>query len=241
MLRIESTEYHLHPAYSRSFVFKAYKSNLKKAAIERDNRSETTDAMEFGSLIHTMLLEPLETNKRFLVAKADLRTTAGKEAKAKAISEGLTLIKPELFEVAISICASFNTSFCLMLAGGDAEMSFFKEIDGVEYKCRPDYINHGIIYDVKTCEDASPKGFLSSCYKYGYHLQAYMYMMLTGADDFVFLCVEKDAPYCTASYRLSAKMLAEAKDIFDTIHRKLMTKNFTGQYEGYSDNVMEIG
>lgn len=108
---------------------------------------------------------------------------------------------------------------------GKIEQSFFwfDSQYEVEVKCRPDFIrddmvlkgkNETIVLDLKTCKDASPEEFARSIVNYGYDIQAFMQMegieKATGKRpvDFVFLCVEKDAPHCAAFYSVTPELLA---------------------------------
>jgi hypothetical protein len=49
---------------------------------------------------------------------------------------------------------------------------------GLQCKCRPDWISEdgGILVDLKTTEDASPREFQRSIAKWRYHVQAGWYM-----------------------------------------------------------------
>ena len=69
-------------------------------------------------------------------------------------------------------------------------------------KTRPDLMleSEQTVFDVKTTQDASPKGFLKECIKYGYFLQGAHYVYtckLAGYDvkKFSFIACEKTAPY----------------------------------------------
>ena len=66
-------------------------------------QTEKTDPMILGSLIHCMILEPNEVDKRYAVMpKVDLRTTVGKETKMifERENQGKEIVKDEMFEIA---------------------------------------------------------------------------------------------------------------------------------------------
>ena len=105
----------------------------------------------------------------------------------------------------------------LMIAGGAAEVSLFAAQMGVDCKGRLDYVVDDVIVDLKTTEDASPAAFARSIANYRYHVQAAHYLALASelgmdAKRFVFIAVEKEAPYAIARYELDPAdlMLAEA-------------------------------
>jgi hypothetical protein len=87
--------------------------------------------------------------------------------------------------------------------GGKAELSFSTVIDGVECRCRPDWLvdDQGVcrIYDLKTCQ--SVEGIDSLFYKYGYHIQQVFYCMvleslgMTVDREMQFVFVEKKPPF----------------------------------------------
>ena len=80
---------------------------------------------------------------------------------------------------------------------------FFQIFTGLQCKCRPDWISAdgGILVDLKTTEDASPREFQRSIAKWRYHVQAGWYMAGieaaygTRPSGFIFIAVEKKPPF----------------------------------------------
>ena len=77
--------YHASPEFSSSQL----KDMNRSAAhfyvnnVSKEAQKETTNAMSFGTLVHTMFLEPEQFEKEFVIApKFDRRTKAGKEEAA---------------------------------------------------------------------------------------------------------------------------------------------------------------
>lgn len=93
---------------------------------------------------------------------------------------------------------------------GESEISLFwiDEETGLMLKCRPDYLpeNHLLVPDYKTCQSVNPETFYGDFIKYGYHIEAAMYMAGIKAvfgDDvetFFFVAQEKEEPYITQVY-----------------------------------------
>jgi len=123
---------------------------------------------------------------------------------------------------------------------------FFKA-EGTPCKVRPDLYNKdsGIVLDLKTTIDASPKGFAKSVRQYGYLFQAAWYMTALRAmgerpKQFVFLVVEKSAPYATACYTL------DNADIEREVPRVLEACKIYGEclrtdvWPGYSDDIKTL-
>lgn len=98
----------------------------------------------------------------------------------------------------------------LIRPGYQAEQILYGEIDGVKVKCRLDcHVEsaHTVI-DLKTTTDAEERAFGWSCIKYRYHVQDAFYSEIYRQNfgvtpRFIFLAVEKTAPYLNELYELS--------------------------------------
>ena len=76
--------------------------------------------------------------------------------------------------------------------------------------------------DVKTTKDASPESFGRSAWNLGYHIQAAFYRRVIGAapgttPDFIFGCVESEAPHLVAYYSVPQYLLDYADGLIDTL------------------------
>ena len=104
---------------------------------------------------------------------------------------------------------------------GQAEVSAFGKINGVDIKGRFDYYHSKdqIIIDLKTCLDASPEAVKKYILAYGLHIQQFVYSELhkniTGTlpTDFIFVMVEKSAPYGVAVFRIDPEAIAATKKL----------------------------
>jgi exodeoxyribonuclease VIII len=180
----------------------------------------TTDAMVFGNVVHTMLLEPDTFTTRYAVAPDVNRTT--KEGKAAytqfmEANEGKEIISSKDYALAIAMLAeaSSNKVVTDLLDASDKEQVYTFEIMGVKCKMKSDAISDlfDCIIDIKTCKDASPIGFGKDAYNLHYLLQAAFYLdgyyYATGIQlkRFVFVAMEKSAPYITAVYELTPEQI----------------------------------
>jgi exodeoxyribonuclease VIII len=170
--------------------------------------------MKIGSLFHTMVLEPEKSN---FVAGPDVNknTKEWKAFKADAEASGQTIIDQATLDMLNGMVASVRAhpaANALLSGPGIAEGSCFwhDERSGELCRCRPDKYRQdlGIIVDLKSTEDASPKEFARSIANYRYHMQSAYYQdgveAATGdfIKGFVFVAVEKKAPYAVAVYQL---------------------------------------
>lgn len=191
---------------------------------------DETPAMKMGTAVHAAILEPELFQAEYIKAPdVDRRTKEGKAAWAELPSNAIALRSQEYDQV-MSMCTSVRETKVArkLLADGEAEASYYVEMDDLLCKCRPDWVTDKLIVDVKTTEDASEKGFQRSAMKYGYHRQAAYYLDIlaeygTPKDGFVFMVVEKSAPYATAFYYATDEMIekgrAEYKDALDRLKR----------------------
>jgi len=175
-------------------------------------KREPSKAMDFGSCVHKLLLEPDDFDKEFaIMPDIDKRTKEGKETYASFMMEhgNKTLLNAEDFEKA-KWCSNIAKEIAgAFFKNGKAEGSFFSELESVPVRCRPDYYieDRGIIVDVKTTADASKDGFIKSVANFGYHIQAAFYLdtlrsLGMRADKFMFVAIETKEPFMIGLYEL---------------------------------------
>ena len=133
-----------------------------------------------------MVLQPDTVGRDFAVMPTiDRRTKAGKEefAAFEENSKGKTIVTAEMFETAVEMCGKLlDNDYVKTLLDGEREKPFFwtDELTGEECKCRVDCLTSingmDIIVDLKTAESADTDTFMRHAIKYGYNLQAAMYI-----------------------------------------------------------------
>jgi hypothetical protein len=95
--------------------------------------------------------------------------------------------------------------------------------------------------DLKTTTDASPAAFARSVATFRYHVQASHYLSgLHGAERFVFIAVEKTAPYAVAVYELDAAAMAAGDELRQRDMRMIADCRATGEWPGYSDDCQTL-
>lgn len=189
-----------------------------QAYLNGASRKETP-SMFLGTAIHTKLLEPDLYAAEYVVAPSlDKRTKEWKEFEiANANRKILTPDQMATVE-GIAYSVGKHVSAATLLRAGLVEHSIIwqDEESGIWCKIRPDCLcvdfDTGICLDVKSTEDASAAEFVRSCVNYDYDLSAAMYLeglrqVFKRDFDFVFLAVEKSAPYGCALYGAPDDML----------------------------------
>lgn len=214
MIKTESNkEYHSNREYIS-------KSRLAKMAVCpeyfkwcEENPEEPTEALTVGSAFHKIVLEPHDFDSEFVVSPLfDRRTKQGKADYEEFVaqSNGRQIITQEQYEM---ICQMrdviMRNKYCKALLKGRAEQSIYfeDELTGEKCKCRPDTYrqirDRIVIVDLKSCTNADTDSFMRDVNKYAYDLQSYMYRYGVSKEfnmpiekvDFVFIAIEKKAPY----------------------------------------------
>jgi exodeoxyribonuclease VIII len=203
LLDMPFSEYLNHPAISRSDVSNWLKYDTpKKYKYFKDNPPPVKSSMFFGSLVHTLILEPEKYGSEYVIydgAKRDLKVK--KYADFVAKNPGKTPILRSEFDKAV-ICSKSvmnHEEAPTLLAGGQIEKTLLFTWEGIEAKARFDIWNKGMIWDLKTAKDASEKGFGETARNY-YRTQAGWYFAaaeLSGLnpEGFGFIVVENEPPF----------------------------------------------
>ena len=171
----------------------------------KNKQKVETAAMRLGTAVHSAILEPDEYAS--LYAATDLRknTKAYKELDTSKI--WLNMSDYKTVEgckrgVADNAEASSLLSYCK-----NREQEVTGVINGVPFRGFCDAMNSTTVIDLKTTQDASPEQFTRSAYNFAYHLQAAIYLELTGAERYCILAVETSAPYASVLYEFDSSFL----------------------------------
>lgn len=231
ILDMTNEDYHARPEISSSDV-KAVAS--KSLAHWKGKVWKDSSAFALGSAVHALVLEP----EKNLVIRGpeDRRGNKWKVDKLAADIDGKILLTEGDYDLAQAIAAPLINHEVVkgFISQPDfvAEGSFFATdpVTNVKIKCRPDGFvpSSGVVFDIKTTRDASPDGFPREIRSYNYDLQAAFYLRCLraagyDANTFIFVCVEKEAPYAVCLHTLTDRYL-EAADLrvtetLEKIHR----------------------
>lgn len=205
--KMSNEEYHSRPEFSSSQL----KDMLRSSAhfhshnIIKEHERETKKHLDFGTLAHTLFLEPEQFHKEFAVIPADApKPPTDVMRNAKKPSED-SIIRVQWWDNFAAEHGDKITITAEQLAGakrivanlqklssyadmqnnyGMAEASIFftDPIYGLELRIRPDWhiapckaFPNGLILDLKTTTDARHHAFSKKCSDFGYDLSAVMY------------------------------------------------------------------
>jgi hypothetical protein len=233
---ISNRDYHADKDFlSSSMIKKAVESHanfrwLTNFKQESEDKWDANNAKDFGSLVHTMVLEPEMTDKEFAFMDLEGRNMRLKEnQRYKALflemnSHKMVLTNEARERARICEAAILEHPFLrkLLEADGKPELSGYYRDDFYrrELRFRPDKLipnfeGKDVILDLKTCRDIET--FVKEAkFKWHYDLSANMYCTghhkITGnMPDFYFGVVESQPPYRVAVYKTSDDFLTMGK------------------------------
>jgi exodeoxyribonuclease VIII len=244
---ISNDEYHASEGISRSMLMSFNRSarhywydhvsGLKQ-------KESATPAMNIGSAVHTLVLEPHLFDTEFFITTQQTKPRRDTNPYFKMMDEaaGRIILTPDEFELSQSMSVSVRgvDEANMLLSDCNIEDSiyFTHESTGIQCKVRPDAWSGSLVCDLKTTVDASLRAFQGSAVHYGYFLQAGMnYCALKSLgikmEKFAFIVVEKAAPYATAIYILTDEALDYGINQFNALMIQVAECHQSNQWPSY--------
>lgn len=191
--------------------------------------------------------------------KADLRERLeGAGAKvafwedvAAEATANRTALRPEHWALAQAVLGAVaaNPRARAALSGGAAEetLVWHDGATGLRCKARLDYYREdlGVVFDVKTCDDARPERVERDILKWGYHLSAAHYLAglrqlgLPG-DNFAWIFAEKKPPHAIGLYMASPALLAQAGRDWAELMARFARCRASNDWPGYPAEFLSI-
>jgi hypothetical protein len=240
----------------KSLNYSGSKELLKSAAHFQaylNKPQEETKALKIGTAVHAYVLQPEVAFATYAVApEVDRRTKDGKAAWETfvAANAGKVVLTEDENALVAGVANSMRSTLATLGVKPVAtELMISGEYCGTPIKAAIDLVgSDGYLYDLKTCEDASPKGFLSSVRAYRYNLQAYLYRLLfeqhsqTKVRGFRFIATEKagDGFYPTAVYELGPELMTYAISDFNQAATLYKTCAALDEWPAYPLDVQTI-
>ena len=235
--------YHGTKALSKSGLDQFRKSPAHfRAWQDGITKNESSPALEFGTAVHMAILEPELFAATYTVFSGDRRNKDGKAAYEAVIASGKTPLNQEQWDNITGAAAAVHAhpAAAPLLNGIQTEVSCFDNWMGVKVKARIDGLGKDYIIDVKTTQDASPVAFGKSCAQFRYHVQAAWYRQITGINRFVFIAVEKEAPYGVACYELDEQAINLGIDIIEEQLRTYIECEQLNSWPCYSSQIQSL-
>ena len=241
-------DYHADTAWLSSTVLKGYLPERYKAG-------GSQEALDFGTLVHEVVLEPDRLDRYAVLdevkigVKADgspaavpTMTVAWKRAVAEAAEAGRKVVAQADWDKAHAMAAAIRdhaeAADLLHTRDGANELSaFWGDENGVRHKARFDRLIDGAIVDLKTTS-AKPGAWslAGACRDYGYDLSAAHYLTVAqgldlGATEFLLVFVGKEAPHRVTVAELTPAFIARGQEARALAIRRATDPN-AEPYEG---------
>ena len=179
--------------------------------IKYGDPSGDSPALSLGKLAHWMLLEPHKIDKLHFIDASTKNTKIYKEAKE--FHDEVFLTKERKATERITDAVLRNEAALKLLSNSEFEVPEIAMLEGLPFRGKADIIQGDTIIDYKTSSEL--KGFRYSADKYGYDLQAYLYLRLFNKKKFTFLVVDKGSTDI-AIFETSEDFINKGKDKFYT-------------------------
>jgi exodeoxyribonuclease VIII len=229
------------------------------------HKDDPTQAMNVGSLFHRTVLEPHTVHEKYISdqiiveeikqSRPELVSIAASKEYKEFIkgqeAKGVTVLKQDIFDsVAGMLDAVYSHPYAKnMLKNGTPEAAMFAKdpISGLMLKGKVDFLlSDGYLIDIKSTDDASPDEFKKSVYTYNYYIQAAYYLKLAQLaygkhfKHFLFICVEKKAPYEVAIYQLDEGALDAGERVMTRDLRMLSQAIAKNEWQGYGNSIKTL-
>lgn len=209
---VSNTDYHADPALGSTSLKTLATRTPAHWQYEREHPVHK-DVYDIGTLAHSLILEgdesavevidvPDKRGKKWTDPADDARA-GGKIPVTTAEWSGIVAMRDAVMRHDVARQA---------FTGHRPEVSVFWEEETGMYKCRPDALHQDLIVDLKTTINADPREFGRTAHGLGYHQSAAHYIdgMKAATGDtlpFVFVLVEKTAPYLVSVVELDEEAL----------------------------------
>ena len=252
---IDNNAYHGSGELSRSTAWSLMNTCPAKVRHDMNNPKPSSPALVIGSGFHTATLEPEKLDDEFAVKPNEID---GQGPRTKHYKESFELMQksepdkqwlaPADYDLILEMAGSALENPVLRHYMADidkvVEGTGYFEMEGAKCKVRPDlYIpGAGVVIDLKSTQDASNRGFTKSVRQFGYLFQACWYMhalRLLGEKpkQFVFIAVEKTAPYATAAYTIKESDVNKQFSNMERACQLWASCQSSGIWPGYSNMV----
>lgn len=213
---------------------------------------EQKDHFDFGTAVHEICLlgsSNIEIIPTSVLTKDGKRSGNAWKEYAAANTDKLLLKHQDYSAVmrCVEEVKKHPMAGALLAAPGFTERMYQADFDGMPARCRPDKLcvwnSRTIVLDLKTTTDTTPRKFVKSIERFGYHRQEYFYRKVLSApenqihvDAFVFMAVNDSEPHCVDCYELDAKWLDYAKEEVEPALEDLRRRTIENDWKSTTEN-----
>lgn len=218
-------------------------------------KKKTTDAMTFGQVVHCLVLEEGDFEKRYFIIDdteqcnkiggAKPRATKLYKAWLKDLisqNNGKELISPQCYLDAKAMQLSIKTNFPannLLKQKGENEIKANWEYLNFKFRGFIDKYKAGkFILDLKTCADASPRKFQRDIISMDYHLQSAMYLTAVN-EDVPYYLIAADKSGGVSVHLLDERLINLGREryafLMENLNRCILLDAFNRSFDFYSE------
>lgn len=218
-----------------------------------------TDAKLLGTIIHSAILEPDHFTANYVVRPdfssfGHANSNAFKAAKAEWLSahQDKIIVSQDELDMTRGIRDSImkHPDAWPMLVGNSFEQSGFYHDPETSVPLRVRYDSYDqagrVLIDLKSTVSVKKRDFAQAMMKYRYDLSMAMYghgievIDGKGPDDYVFIAVEKTAPYHVAVYPMSKRAIEIGRDDYRFALENIEKCQKSGIWPAYQSEMEEI-
>lgn len=223
VLNLPSQDYHTDLAVQSCSLLKPMLISPAHYRAQFFETHASTKAKDFGTLIHTLVLEPQTFASRYAVYAG---VKDGRDPEFKAFTKahaGQTVIDDVALQDAKRMCEKIlerrfrGRRFADFLAEGEKEATIYytDPSTGVRCRVRVDLLHPEFVFDLKTALSVIQAEWLRQAVSLHYDLQSYMYSLavclFAGHEKplpFVFIAAENTAPYSVSAFTAGESFLS---------------------------------
>jgi exodeoxyribonuclease VIII len=236
-----AAEYHASAGFSSTLAREIIRRTPAHAKARVDEGFKTSKAMDLGTAVHQLLLRDDRVD---VIPFDEWRTNEAKALVAASREAGRIPMKPKEWDQAQQIADAVRNRIAdlnldpVPFTEGTAEHVIRWTERGVDCRAMLDWLRDDVEYvdDLKTTNDASPRGFRSKVWKLRYDIQAAFYLRAVAAwlgdmshpikPRFRWVAVETEYPYLVTVHELDKHALENADA---RRHRQLARLSARGQ------------
>lgn len=236
---------------SQSVLSRVISQSPRHAKHYYDKGFESTDAMDFGTMVHKLLLEPEDFKAKYAVApKVDRRKKEGKELWTAFMEEnpGKEIITKDDYDKAKYMLDGFiaNDAAVNLVACGQYEVAmFWTDVEtGLKMKAKVDSIDFEKhrLGDLKTTLSCADRSLITTIKKYNYAFQQAAYSdgyeaLKSVYPQFEFIFVDKCNPSTTRLIKLSESVVAKAQQDYNRAIEIWQKCTKEGYWPSYGDTM----
>lgn len=223
--------------------------------LHREMTKQKQDNLNFGSAIHTIILEPEKFETEYHAhPEGNKNSNAYKEKAAVLLAEGFILLEQKVIDrchaIADHIHETPSHARDLIRAATATEVTYVVDGPlGMQCKLRPDLMvaDVGLVVDLKSTLSASAYKFAKQLTDLGYHLSKPWYMDLLEVAEpgkwkqHLFLCVEKEPPFEFGLFDLDPPATELARTEVNRLASEYEACLRNNEWPGYPRAVQSVG